>query len=411
MGVGAAKKTRGTAKGISPEQFRKAEEGIGPVLGKKFSGAWIAKNGRDLLAQANVEYAEWLENNPPARNPVGWLLNGAYWRALNLYDSERRKPREASLEAVFHIADESTPSPEQQVLEEDRKRRLQKALGHLPQKECELLSLVYYEGLSIRAAGRKLGWGKSAADRHHNAAMEKMLAIVGERKFLSPAILGPLAWAVLDVPARGPLRAAWHAALGPLREAMALGADAAQAGAHRLAEPMRRLSLLTEPGNATAAGGGGRVLGYCGVAAGTVICGLLGSGVVGPGVSALPAAAPEAPRPRAVEHRLTASPAAIATPKLSTPELPLPQPSAHSETPPQTEPVKPTRRRARNPLYRAPVASGHQSASEFGDNNFAPAPTPESAQPSEAPPESPPVPSPPTGSKSSGSSAASEFGL
>jgi predicted DNA-binding protein (UPF0251 family) len=342
---------------------------------------------------------------------VGWLLNGAYWRALNLYASEQRKPRETSLEAVFHLADKSTPSPEQQALESERKQRLQKALSHLPQKECELLSLIYYEGLSIRAAGRKLGWGKSAADRHHNAAMEKMLAIVGERKFLSPAILGPLAWAVLNAQARGPLRAAWNAALGPLREAMALGADAAHAGAHRLAEPMSRLSPFTESGNAAAAGGGGRVLGYCGVAAGAVVCGLLGSGAIGPGVSALPADAPETAKPRAMRHRLTASPAPIAAPKLSTPELPLPQPSAHPEAPPQTEPVQPTRRRARNPLYRAPVASGQQSASEFGDNNFVPGATPESAQPSEAPAESSQPSTPPSGSKPSGSSAASEFGL
>jgi RNA polymerase sigma factor (sigma-70 family) len=412
MEARTAKKATGSESGVTAAQLRKAEEGIGPMLAQTFSAVWIAKNAQDLLGQANIEYAKWLKDNPPARNPVGWLLNCAYWRAVNLLDSETRKPRQTSLDAVFHLADETTPSPEERALDRDRARRLSEALGHLPAKEREMLSLVYYDDLSIREAGRKLGWQKSAADRHHKAAMKKMLALVGDRKFLSPAILGPAAWAAVNPEGRGALRATWHSAFGPVREGIATCSEAIEIGAHRFAEMVRRVLPFTEAGNAAAAGGSGRVLGYCGAAAGAVVCGLLGSGAVGPGVGALAPNAPKLPKSHAADYQPAASSKPVPRPELSTPELSLPKRSAQTETPQAAEPGRPARRRAQNPLYRAPVASAHQSASEFGDNNFEPGSPPESSSSGEAPAESSsPAPAPSSGSQSSGSSAGSEFGL
>jgi RNA polymerase sigma factor (sigma-70 family) len=166
---------------ITASELMEAERGIGPVLGRKFSAIWIAKNAEDLLGQATIEYAEWLQDNPPARNPVGWILKCVYWRAVNLLDSETRKPRTTSLDNVLHLADESTQTPEQQVLNADRQGRLRLALSHLPTKERKLLTMVYSAHMSIREAGRKLGWKKSAADRHHAAALKKMRAMVARR--------------------------------------------------------------------------------------------------------------------------------------------------------------------------------------------------------------------------------------
>ncbi len=406
MGAKSAK-AEGGARGVTADQFREAERGARLILAKNFSAAWITKNARDLLAQANIEYAAWLKDNPPARNPVGWLLNCVYWRAQNLLDAESRRPPTASLDAVFHLPDESTPDPERQALDHDRQSRLQEALSHLPEKEQELLALVYYENHSIREAGRKLGWRKSAADRHHRAAMEKMLALVGDRTLLSPAILGPAAWAVLNAEGRRSLLALRD----PLREAVALGTEAASIAAHRLGELARRLSPFADAGNAAAAGGGGRVLGYCGATAGVLVCGLLGSGAVGPGLGSwLPdSTAPHKPR-AANTRRISSAPIAAPTP--STPELALPTQPDSSQAPKDTEPVKPAERQERRSRSRFPRASGEQSADEFGDNNFGPNRSAESTAPAEAPAEPAPAPPPPGSSRSrSGSQAASEFGL
>jgi len=382
------------------------------VLAKTFSAVWIAANSRDLLSRANTEYIEWLKDNPPARDPVGWILHCAYWRAQNLLESEKRKPRTAPLDSVFHLADESTPDPEQQALENDRRQRLTDALGHLSDKERKLLALVYFGDHSIREAGRKLGWRKSAADRHHKAAMEKMHALVGDRSLLSPAILGPAAYVAVNGEGQRALRAMWDLMLGPAREAFAASTEAIEIGAHRLAELARRLLPFADTGNAAASSGAGRFVGYCGVAVGAVVCGLISSGSIGPGTNALRPDSVKAPRQPA-ESRATSRPEPTVTPKLRTPPLTLPKRT--DEAPQATEP---TTRKARDPRFRFPRASGKQSSSEFGDNtpNFGSGSAAESSPPTEAPAESSPAPAPApssgsSGSQSSGSQPASEFGL
>ncbi len=170
---------RGGPSGLTDDQFKEAARGTRLKLSRVFSATWINENAEDLLIQANVEYAEWLEGNSPARNPVGWIINCAYWRAVSLLEKERHRP--TSLEALPHVADQTEPSLEQQVLNSDRVARLHEAMAHLPDKEQKLFALVYGRGMSIRAAGREVGWQKSAADRHHRVAMEKMLAMVGDQ--------------------------------------------------------------------------------------------------------------------------------------------------------------------------------------------------------------------------------------
>jgi RNA polymerase sigma factor (sigma-70 family) len=277
---------RGVAlnRGVTPAELREAERGLKLMLARKFSAVWIAENARDLLGQANIEYAEWLEDNPPARNPVGWLLTCAYRRALNLLDAERRKPRPASLDTVFQLADETTPTPEQQALEHDRQSRLREALSFLPPKECKLLALVYFEGHSIREAGRKVGWQKSAADRHHGAALERLRALVGDRSLLSPASLGLAAWAVAKGEGRRHWRAPLESILDAARQVAVVGGETLMSAAHRAAELWRRVMPFSEPANAVAASGAGRAVGYCGAAVGALVCGLAATGVIGPGV-------------------------------------------------------------------------------------------------------------------------------
>lgn len=252
-----------TAKGATPAQLREAERGFKLMLRRRFSSVWIAENAADLLGQANVEYAEWLEHNQPARNPVGWLLTCAYRRAQNLLDTQTRRPPSTSLDDVFHLADESTPTPEQQILDRAREERLQSALGHLAEKERKLLALVYFSDLSIREAGRKLGWQKSAADRHHRAALEKLHALVGDRSLLSPATIGVAAWAA-TYGNRHRLGAALDIALTPVRQAAAIGAEVGEWVARQIGDLGRRVGPLTDHASAAASSGGGRLLGPAG---------------------------------------------------------------------------------------------------------------------------------------------------
>lgn len=404
------------AGGVTPAQLREAERGFKLMLARKFSAAWITENARDLLGQANIEYAEWLERNPPARNPVGWLLTCAYRRALNLLDSERRKPRPVSLDSVYHLADESTPTPEENALDNDRQGLLRKALGHLPPKERKLLALVYFEGMSIRGAGRKLGWQKSAADRHHRSAMEKMLALVGDRSLLSPASLGLAAWAVAKGEGHRLKAAPLEVVADLAREGVAVGIEAVAGGAHRLGELARRLAPFSEPGNAATAGSAGRVAGYCAGAAGVVVCGLVATGANAPDLRP-----PQAEQRAPAKVQVADSVRAIsALPPTATPAPLSPSPQTGSAgRARETESAEVTSRQSRQsePQPRpefAPQATGGETVSEFGveggaggEAESAPAPESSGAGSSSPAPSANPSPAP----RSPDSTASAEFGL
>jgi RNA polymerase sigma factor (sigma-70 family) len=407
-----------TARGASPAQIREAERSLKRKLRRHFSAAWISEHANDLLNQAHVEYAEWLEKNPPARSPVGWLIHCAYWRAINLLDAEKRKPATASLESGIQLPDQTAPSPEQQILDLDRRERLQAALGFLPEKERKLLALVYYDGHSIREAGRKLGWQKSPADRHHRDAMAKLRALVGEdRSLLTPRIVGLTAWMV-TYGEQSRLAGALDAALTPGREALVLLLDAGQWSAHQLAELWRRVASFADPANAAASGSSGRLVGACGVAALSVVCGITASGVAPSAGTAIDQATPAFGPPSPARS----APNAVPAPELAAPAMPTP-PRAEP-TPVRTEAPRVARAREpktherRAPARRAPTAEPEQVVEEFGiegGSGSTPRPAPEpTASPSPSPPSSS---SPQRGSSepssegSSGSQTAREFGL
>jgi RNA polymerase sigma factor (sigma-70 family) len=401
---------------LTPAELREVERGFALMLRRKFSAAWIAENASALVAQAVIEYAEWLEENPPARNPVGWLLTCAYRRAQNLLDSQTRRPPMASLDAVFHLADESTPTPEQEALDHDRGERLREAMRHLPPKERKLLALVYFEHHSIREAGRKVGWQKSAADRHHDWALEKLHALVGERSLLSPATVGLAAWVLAKGEGQDVVSVALDWVLAPCRRGVAIGAEVLTSGAHRGAELWRRIAPFADP-SAGAASGSGRVVGACGAALATAVCGLAITGAV-PWVGGKVTAAPHPAN--APQHSITRQVSKV-WPAQTTPQPPAQDspPRRHSNLK-RSEPARAktayraARRTLRTPPTEAPVATTKQTINEFGVEagsvrEAAPAPTPASSGLSGSSASSPG--SSGRSSGSSGSSVASEFGM
>jgi RNA polymerase sigma factor (sigma-70 family) len=238
-------------------------------LRRRYSAGWIARHADDLLAAANVEYAEWVEENDgrPADNPVGWLLRTVQWRAADAIRSEKVRPTTTSLDELVQVADPATPTPEMEAVHGDRRERLAAMLAPLPEKERELVMLVYFGDLSVREAGRVLGWEKSAADRHHRAALEKLRALAGDRAL----------WE------RGSILVALKAAIDWIRR--------------QLAELGRRVAPAADHASAAASSGGGRLLGACGVAATSILCGLVAGGIAPTGIGAAiedarPAAAP-----------------------------------------------------------------------------------------------------------------------
>ena len=395
---------RGGGEAVSGEHLREAERGFLALLrAKRFPAAWIDKNVIDLLAQAASEYAAWMQGHPAEPNPVGWLITCAYRRAINLLDSERRRPPTTSLDAVVDLTDKGTPTPEQEALANDRHRRLREALGHLPAKDRKLLSLVYFEERSVREAGRRLGWRKSAADRHHRAALERLREIVGDdRTMFSPAVLGLAAWVVIAEDRGAGLKALPRTLATLAHDA---GAPVAEL-ARRLGSGIRRLLPIAEPGGAAASAGAGRVAGACGAGLVAAVCGLVVAGVHPP----LPGAGEPASKPQV----------AVPKPRVSREQVAAePQASPEGESGGHSERQESTKRRSgsaeRSASSRRPAApesteSSQQVVEEFGVEREsagegqvgAPA-TNGSSEPSAS--------SPPGPQRASGAQVNEEFGL
>jgi RNA polymerase sigma factor (sigma-70 family) len=366
---------------VREEHLREAEQGFAAMLRRKrFTQIWIAEHAEDLLGQARKEYAEWLARGRPEDNPVGWLIHCAWRRTQNLLESERRKPRPSSIEEVFHLADEGMPTPEESVLDAERAGRMREAMRHVPDKERALLALVYFEDMTIRDAGQRLGWGKSSADRHHRAALDRLGALLGDR-----ALLGAEVGLAASI------------ALAGKRETPQLPVDcggavehlqrAAEALAHRATELWRKLLPLGEPASAAAAGNAGRIAGACGTAA-AALC--LAGGAVGPGVAGVAhdRAAPEtvsarpsqAPTPIPAASEVPAAPASTGQARPSSSRAP----SQGASSSPRADVEGASSDAVERPHAGSPQpASARQVEADFGFESGAPSGPSASAEPSE----------------------------
>jgi RNA polymerase sigma factor (sigma-70 family) len=146
-------------------RFRLRRRGLSP--------AFIERHADDLFGQALLELSRVIAEDDKILKPVGWLINGAWWRTINLLDQEKRRPQTASVDAFFGLASDA-PTPEDETLKLSGYETVKVALRLLPPTEQRLIEFIYVEGMSCRAAGRRVGWGKSAADRHHQAALSRL---------------------------------------------------------------------------------------------------------------------------------------------------------------------------------------------------------------------------------------------
>lgn len=405
----------GAQEAVTSAELRETERGFILMLrGKGFPRGWIEEHAPELLAQAHKEYAERLADGRED-TPVGLMIVIAYRRALNLLDSQGRRPTHKPIESILHVADEVSPDPEQEAIERDRERRLAEAMRHLSEKERRLMAMVYFEGRTVRAAGRALGWGKSAADKHHRTALKRLRPFLGEPGLWSPQTLVAI-WVAAEserlTGAGGGIR---HILGEPLLFI-----------SQRLAELWRRAWPLAESGNAVAAGGAGR--GVAATCVGLVLCGGLGgaaTGVIGPGITGAPdLQGPEPAERSRAALQVEARPVSSQVQESAPVGPPVPSQPASGEnsghagvsdmrTAAPARAVVPARGRAR-PTTRA---STPQTVGEFGveqgsyssPESSAPPESPDSSgfAPSSAAQSSPAAPSAPKG----GSSVSSEFGF
>ncbi len=82
---------------------------------------------------------------------------------------------EVSLEST--IADDREGAPERLVYESEL-QEVADALRELPERECQMLSLYYYEGLTLKEIGKVLGVSESRVSQIHGKALSMLKAIL-----------------------------------------------------------------------------------------------------------------------------------------------------------------------------------------------------------------------------------------
>ena len=199
--MGRSEAMYGTAVRDEPTaaELEAARLGFAQMLRRKrFSARFIEAHAEDLLARARFEYSRAIARGEEIRSPAGWLIHCAWRRTQNLLEAQSVEPTFVAEEAVGVIADEASPTPEQAVIEGDRSERVAAAVGELSTDQRTLIELSYFEGMSVREAGRFLGWHSSKAQRTHEAALGRLREVLGISDVDELAIeIGLAAWVSL----------------------------------------------------------------------------------------------------------------------------------------------------------------------------------------------------------------------
>lgn len=409
-------------KRITDAQLREAERRlIGFLHSKHFPREWIKSHVPEVMAWARSDFAARLAAGREDET-VNLLVIIGYRRALKVLRGDHSGPPTTSIENLYHVADESTPGPEEEAIEHDRQERVMKAMSRLPERERKMLALVYYEGMSIRQAGLKVGWKKSVADRHHKAALARLEALL-DRSLLAPEIAIPAyVAAYTDSTPRDVVM--WVEGVAEtIRETAMLASG-------RIAPP------LAESGNAAAMSGAGRgAAAVCGAAVLACLAGAA-TGVVGPGVEALaPGGGVVKDPPRSERALETSAERAIEVMPPSSPHVTESPPSQKARSSadsgkPRTpasaaRPSAEARERGGNatsPARATPKQTVNEFGVESGEVESSPSASGEAVEAAPISP-SPPAPARPqvepsgggssgsSGGSSSGSNASSEFGM
>ncbi len=182
------------AKGVQFKTY--AEFRIrGAILDELRSMDWVPRSVRKKISRLEKVYLELeRELGRPAEDEevaaaleldlddLYLLLDQA--KAVTFLDIDfikKRLPENHSDEDLFDlIADENGPDPFEELNLLEVKQVLVKAIAALPQKEQLVLSLYYFEGLTMKEIGEIMGYTESRISQMHSKAILRLRAKLSE---------------------------------------------------------------------------------------------------------------------------------------------------------------------------------------------------------------------------------------
>jgi len=160
---------------LPPALYKSAERAFfGLLRRKRMSREFIERHGDDLFARALFEYVRTVRAGKEIRKPVAWIVLCAWHRTIRELESRDWRPRMVSTESIGELPAGELQTPEHDFLSRDRYRKVREAVERLSEDQRALLARSYFEGKSVREAGRQLGWSTSKAQRVHEAAQRRL---------------------------------------------------------------------------------------------------------------------------------------------------------------------------------------------------------------------------------------------
>jgi RNA polymerase sigma factor for flagellar operon FliA len=103
-------------------------------------------------------------------------IHGAYVLSLDAKISDDPEGGETSLGKI--MSDTSSPTPEESALRTETQERLANAIAKLSESERQVITLYYYDELTLKEIGKVLGLSESRICQIHRAVIKKMKKIL-----------------------------------------------------------------------------------------------------------------------------------------------------------------------------------------------------------------------------------------
>ncbi len=300
----------------------------GKLKAHRLSDSFIARYGEEALQEGLVEYFRAVRNGQEIDNRDAFVVNAAFFRAIDKLRREARQSDSSAVEMVLESGRLAAPASDELAIEHLAAEELHKAIGTLPAEERQVLSLHYFKQLTDKQSAEIL----YCSERTFRRRLAKALGDLS-RRLGAPAPepgselaieVGLAAWVSIAgakvVPATGLIDQAVAAADTTLHLPMRLLGRGRDFAARLLASDASEKVTVLAGGPAVRAGGA--------CAGAIALC--LVTGAVGPGVGGLDIGA-EHGRPHQAHNATTRNPAASPGTKSRppiAPEAASPRPSA-----------------------------------------------------------------------------------
>lgn len=163
----------------------------GAILDELRKCDWFSRTGREKVQKLNRAMEKILRDKGELRDE--WVMKEMGINEDEYYEVQELASRgyvtslddttplddgDVSIEAT--LADDREGAPER-LDDESEKQQLMEALQELPERERQMLSLYYYEGLTLKEIGKVMGVSESRVSQIHGKGLSMLRAILKEK--------------------------------------------------------------------------------------------------------------------------------------------------------------------------------------------------------------------------------------